>query len=64
MKLVSKHREGSKISRKCDVAQTPYRRMLGSSSVPEETKIRLQSMYMELDPVLLMDQLEKLQDAL
>ena len=64
MKLVSKHREGSKTSRKYDIAQTPYRRMLNSSSVPEETKLRLQNIYRQLDPVLLMEQLEKLQDAL
>jgi hypothetical protein len=64
MKLISKHREGSKTSRKYDVAQTPYRRMLSSSSVSEGTKLRLQSVFMELDPVLLMDQLEQLQDAL
>jgi hypothetical protein len=64
MKLVSKHREGSKTSRKYDLAQTPYRRMLSSSSVPESTKLRLQRVYLELDPVLLMNQLEQLQDAL
>jgi hypothetical protein len=64
MKLLSKHREGSKTSRKYDVAQTPYKRMLSSSSVSEETKLRLRSTYMQLDPVLLMDQLEGLQDAL
>ena len=64
MKLLSKHREGSKTSRKYDVAQTPYRRMLSSSSVSEATKLRLRTVYSELDPVLLMEQLELLQDAL
>lgn len=64
MKLLSKNREGSKTSRKYDVPKTPYRRMLSSSSVPEERKLALQSAYLKLDPVLLMDQLEQLQDAL
>jgi hypothetical protein len=63
MKLVSKHRDGAKVSRRYDKAQTPYRRMLGSSTVSNETKNHLQKTYGKLDPVLLLAKLGALQDA-
>lgn len=64
MKLVSKEREGAKVRRKYDPAQTPYRRMLNSPVTPESTKGSLRRIYAQLDPVALMAELEQLQDRL
>jgi len=63
MKLISKQRDGVKVSRRYDPAQTPYRRMLNSPSVLEETKSALKQTYSKLDPVALLKDLEQLQDA-
>lgn len=64
MKLVSKEREGSKVHRKYDAAQTPFRRMLNSPVASEKTKRSLRRIYAQLDPVALMTELEQLQDGL
>ncbi len=63
MKLISKQRNGAKVSRQYDSAKTPYRRMLNLSCVSEETKSALRLTYSNLDPVSLMRELEHLQDA-
>lgn len=63
MKLLSKTREGAKLSRRYDKAQTPFRRMLNSPDVSEEAKIRLRSVYATLNPVDLWNSLEELQDS-
>lgn len=64
MRLVSKKRDGAKVSRQYDRAQTPFRRLLNSSSVSSEVKIELRRTYATLDPVALLSELEQLQDAL
>lgn len=64
MKLISKQRDGAKVSRQYDSAQTPYRRMLNSPSVSKGTKSALKLTYSRLDPVDLLKELEQLQDAL
>ena len=64
MKLISKQRNGAKVTRQYDSAQTPYKRMLNSPSVLEETKSVLRLTYSGLDPVALLKELEQLQDAL
>lgn len=62
MKLISKHREDGKISRKYDQAQTPYQRVMASPYVQEQYKKELSRQYKNLDPVELMKQVESLQD--
>lgn len=63
MKLLSKERDGSKVHRKYDVAQTPFKRMLSSPAASEKTKCDLRRLYAQLDPIALMSELEQLQDA-
>lgn len=53
MMLVSKERRGSRIHKKYDEAQTPYRRVLAQQKVSEEDKQRLQQTYEQLNPVAL-----------
>jgi hypothetical protein len=64
MKLISKQRDGAKVSRQYDSAQTPYRRMLNAASVSNEAKSTLRLTYSKLDPVTLLKELEQAQDAL
>lgn len=49
-KLIYKERVGSKIIKRYDVAQTPYRRVLASSDISEEIKMKLQRQYDMLNP--------------
>jgi len=53
MKLVSKSRVGSKVRRKYDTAQTPYRRVLASPHIDQEAKEQLRQLYLILNPVAL-----------
>lgn len=64
MKLLSKERHGAKVSRKYDKAQTPYRRMLESPDVSSDAKKGLRTLYKQLDPVQLYQDLQYLQDEL
>ncbi|MEJ7665280.1 MAG: hypothetical protein WKG07_40025 [Hymenobacter sp.] len=58
VKLVSKERKGSQVTKKYDKAQTPYQRVLAATEVSEATKESLQSEYEQLDPVELLRQVE------
>jgi hypothetical protein len=60
--LISKKRDGAKITKKYDKAKTPYQRLLASTHISEETKTKLQIQYEQLDPVLLLKDLQNLQD--
>jgi hypothetical protein len=62
MKLVSKVRDGAKVRKKYDKAQTPYQRAIASASVDEQCKQALRQQMLRLDPVLLFQQIEKLQE--
>ena len=62
MKLVSKERVGAKVRKKYDKAQTPYQRVLTSSTVDAESKEALREQMLKLDPVLLFKQIEGLQE--
>lgn len=62
MKLLSKERVGAKVKKKYDKAKTPYQRVLASASVDEESKDELRRQMMELNPILLFQQVERLQD--
>ncbi|MDD3656575.1 MAG: hypothetical protein PHI72_07410 [Atribacterota bacterium] len=63
-KLMEKTRVGSKIKKKHDVAQTPYRRILTSPGIPEEIKMQLQRQYAMLNPAELKREISKLQNQL
>lgn len=49
-KLVSKTRNGARVTRRYDTATTPYRRLLASPHMTRATKARLQRQYLELNP--------------
>lgn len=64
VQLVSKQREGGKMTKRYDVAQTPYQRMLATPDVAEETKARLREEYLALNPAALRREIETAQGAL
>src|SRR4051794_17670700 len=64
MKLQEKQREGSRVRRRYDAAQTPYQRVLASGVLTPEAAHRLAAIYQALDPLRLRQQLDLLLDAL
>jgi len=64
LKLIEKERQGAKVSKKYDKAQTPYQRILLSEHISQARKDSLTEEYLGLDPVDLLTQLEMLQDQL
>jgi hypothetical protein len=64
MRLVSKTRRGAVVSKRFDVARTPYRRVLESPHVPEEPKQALTQTYLGLNPAELKRQIGRCQDRL
>lgn len=63
MKLVEKTRQGAKVKKRYDKAQTPYRRLL-SSDIPAKAKKALTNTYLSLNPVELKRQIARCQDQL
>jgi hypothetical protein len=64
MKLQSKEREGSRVRRTYDQAQTPMQRLLASSILSPTKQQELFQITEVLDPLRLLTQLEHLQKAL
>jgi len=64
MKLIEKTRIGSKITKKYDKAQTPYRRVLACPDVSAGDKQALKNIYTKLNPAQLKRQITKFQDKL
>lgn len=64
VKLVSKKREGSRVIKKYDPAQTPYQRVVASETVSGESKRALEEQFKPLDPIALLAEIERLQDQL
>jgi hypothetical protein len=64
MKLIEKTRIGSKITKKYDKAQTPYRRVLACPDVSAGDKQALKNLYAKLNPAQLKRQITKLQQKL
>ncbi len=64
MKLIEKTRIGSKVKKKYDKPQTPYKRVLESTHIPEENKKQLRRLYAKLNPAELKRQITKLQNRL
>lgn len=64
MKLKSKERVGSKVTKRYDDAQTPYQRVLAAPQVSEAEKQRLRAKYKTLNPAALKRKLMRLQDRL
>lgn len=64
MKLLSKERLGSKVKKTYEEAKTPYQRVLASPQVSEEVKDALRKLYLTLNPVVLLRQIEQCQACL
>jgi len=64
VKLQSKTRSGSKVTKKYDMAKTPFRRVLASGDIKEEKKRRLEEIYDMTNPAQLKRKISKLQDKL
>ena len=62
LKLISKERDGAKVTKKYDIAKTPYQRLLASTYILEDVKKKIKEEYDSLDPLGLLRDLEKLQD--
>lgn len=62
LKLISKERDGARVRKRYDKAQTPYARMLSSVTIAEEFKNRVRAIFPTLDPVLLLQEMDKLQN--
>jgi len=50
MKLKEKIRDKGKVHRKYDTPKTPYRRLMESEHIPEQTKKKLTELYQSLNP--------------
>ncbi|MCA1670497.1 MAG: hypothetical protein LC793_24575 [Thermomicrobia bacterium] len=64
VQLVSKQREGGKVTKRYDVAHTPYQRMLTAPAVKEQVKERLREEYLALNPAAVRREIGGTQDAL
>ena len=58
LKLAEKKREGSKVRKRYELAQTPYQRVIASSLVPDEDKSQLRQLYLGLNPLALQRRIE------
>lgn len=64
MKLVSKERIGSKVTKKYDRARTPFQRLLETDDFDEARKTELKSIYKNLNPFELKRSIDALQSKL
>ena len=63
-KLIQKERMGSKIKKRYDIAQTPYRRVLSSPHIKDEIKVKLTTLYDKLNPAELKREISRLENKL
>lgn len=63
-KLIKKTRQGAKVTRKHDKAQTPYQRLLKSGILTKEQKQKLHQLYEGLNPMVLLKEIRQLQAKL
>ena len=59
LKLIDKHRVGSKRIKDYDTARTPYRRVLESPAVVDKDKKSLRQLYATLNPVTLRHRIDE-----
>jgi hypothetical protein len=64
VRLASKRREGARVTKRYDVAQTPYQRMLATQEVADAVKARLRGEYLRLNPAAIRREIETAQEAL
>ena len=59
LKLIKKSRNGARVRKTYDAAQTPYRRLLKSGALSEEKRLELATIYEALDPAVLRRQVQE-----
>lgn len=59
LKLKSKERIGGRVKKLYDIPQTPFKRLLGSSYVPEAEKAKLKDNYCTKNPIYLKKEMDK-----
>ena len=59
-KLISKVRDGAKVTKKYDVATTPHRRAHAHSAVSDETRAVLADTYADINPAAIQRQIQAL----
>jgi hypothetical protein len=64
LKLFSKQRQGSRMVKKYEQAQTPYQRVLAAETIPTATKEALKTQFAALDPLALQQAITALQEEL
>jgi hypothetical protein len=64
LKLVEKTRNGPRVRRRYDTAQTPYRRLLSFGNLPAATRRHLDTRYKAILPIHLKTALEEAQTEL
>lgn len=64
MKLKTKHRNGAKVTKRYDQAQTPMQRVIDSLFGELSEKERLQKIHEALDPIKILNQMKCLQESL
>jgi hypothetical protein len=64
LKLISKKREGSRVIKKYDTAQTPYQRVVADKTIPADLSQASEKQFKRLDPIELLAEIERLQDQL
>ncbi len=64
MKLIEKHREGSRVKKRYDKPRTPYQRGMESEQISKAQKQKLSRQYEKLNPAELKRQITRLQNRL
>ena len=64
LKLVGKEREGAKVRKRYDIAQTPYRRVLASAILPPAAQERLDQVHATYGPTAVWREVEAARAAL
>lgn len=64
MKLISKQRDGSRVTKRYDKAQTPFQRVMASPHIDRAQKQKLKMQYESLNPAALKRSIEHLQNRL
>jgi hypothetical protein len=64
LKLVEKTRDGPRVRRRYDTAQTPYRRLLSLGNLAAATRHQLETRYQAIHPIRLKTALEEAQTQL
>jgi len=59
-KLLSKERNGAKVKKKYDIAQTPSRRLMARTETQEQTRVVLRNTFHNLNPVQLLRSIQSL----